>query len=105
MPLKYSQMPNGDLCFEGADGAAFWISVYEQDVIRVRCWPMGTPHPHMLRTWSVVDSVGRCPAEGHDRNQLESLRSFSRPSYRLSESEGYLQIDTGILNLKVSLTR
>jgi len=70
------------------DGSHFVVSLYRADgqaaaILRVQWWPKGTPHPHMRRTWSLVDSGGHCPREGRPRDALTEIGP-----YRLADWDG-----------------
>lgn len=105
--MSYTLLSNNDLRLTYGAHGLLLISAYSDGVVRVRWLPSGTPHPHMLRTWSFVDQHGECPPEGWSREALSGVIAdrFRQAAPKVTEQGDQLQIGLERLTLYADLRR
>ena len=81
-------------------GETLIISPLADDVVRVQCWPTGTPE--MLRTWAVVHPDGSMPREGRRRDAPCAFAPapFSWADGTLTASRLHIQVNLDALALR-----
>lgn len=82
--------------FISAQGETLQIDILKHDLIRVRMMPNG--EMRFNRTWMIMDGDGTMPQEGRQRDDLSP---FPMPSYRLTEHENEVTIETDTLRIVV----
>ncbi|MDR3508238.1 MAG: glycoside hydrolase family 31 protein, partial [Caulobacteraceae bacterium] len=88
----------GRLTLSSDQGDLVHIFVLEADIVRVMALPGG--RLDQPRTWAIAPGLDDTPIEGRDRFDLSG---FSLPPFALTEDEGVLSLDTGLVRLTVTL--
>jgi len=84
--------------FAGDRGEQLEVTALETDIVRVRHLPQGSAR--LDRTWLVLDRNGEMPLAGRSRDDLSP---FSLPSCKVTEKPDAVSLDTGVLQLSISL--
>ena len=102
-PLYLAGRTDNGLNFTGKQNQQLTITVLENDLIRVRFFPDGTPR--LNRTWAVTGTEGDVPLEGRDRNDLSrfSLPHFIAQFERETQGEQSHAV-VNLLTSQLSLT-
>jgi alpha-glucosidase len=96
--VKTKQTTASGVELTGSRGEFAAVNVLENDLVRVRVYPQGSPR--LDRTWLILDQNGDMPREGRDRDDLSP---FSKPAFSAQTTEDQITLTTSDLQVIVNL--